>query len=219
MNLLKTSLLIMLPFILLSSCKSYKAVRKNSFEQIAMLQNNTLLVRLNSSQNKIKALKAVNEFGEAEETRRKEIEENEKTILAFKNNYNFSRVYFFDPIEAHKLKDKKFNQVELFDSNNEIVSDNAFLKDGYLVATFGNVYQDLFIYEGEENARTPIGGTNGKSALVILDEDYIQLRKPFPFRVIITNNKEYKRDAVNKLNNQLHRFNNKYGQKKFKNAG
>jgi len=181
-----------------------------------MFKNNTLLVRLNSAENKIKALQQIPEYGTAEILRLKIIEENQKTINAFKENYHFSKVYFFETSEAHNLKYQKFDQVKLSDVNNVEVTDKSFLKDGYLVTTFGQVVQDPLIYEDNKNTRYQVAGTNSLPGLVILDSDYVQLKKPFPFRVMTNHNEASKEESVTLLNSNFEQFYFKYERKKLK---
>jgi hypothetical protein len=210
MNVLHTTnLKRIILFLLITgifSCKSYRVQRLNAFDQIDILKNNTLIVRLNTSDNKIFALKNNNRFDEADKETIRIIEENQKTIDAFKLHYNFSQVYFIQPSEGELLRQMEYKEVKLINTNGKILSDNLFLKKGYLIATFGRVYQEQFIYEDKNNRRHSLGGTTSVPALVILDSDYIQLKRPFPFRILTSSHESYKEDAVKALNIELESF-------------
>ena len=194
----------------LSSCKTYKAKRLDSVEQMDFLKKHVLLVRLNSHENKIKALREISEYGQAEVLREKDKEENQKTIDAFKNNFTFSKVYFFNPSDGHDLKYGKYDELHLFDADKNEITDKSFLSEGYLVATFGYVHQDPLVFETDGDHKLPAGGTGSTEALVIMDKDYVQLSKPFPFRVITTSNSAYKNDAVAELDQNFKAFYQKH---------
>ena len=196
--------------ICVSSCKTYKAKRVDAVGQLEMVKENALLVRLNSHNNKVEALRKASEFEEAERLLQNDIEENQKTIEAFRENYTFSKVYFFQSSDGNKLKNGEYDQVTLFDTDNNEIHDKAFLKNGYLVATFSSVYQYQLVYEDGEQIRVPIAGIGGLPALVVLDKDYIQLSNPFPFRVPTMYNEDFKKGAVKELDLQFHQFYRKH---------
>lgn len=208
------SVCILLLLISFSNCNNYKAIRKTSFENIEMLKNNVLLVRLKSVATNIEALKKAGKNDRAEKVKQLNLEENQKTIAAFRDVYDFSKVYFFEASEATNLKQGKFDQVILLDENSNKVEDLTFLEEGYLVATFGKVYQDQFIYTDDNNVRHSVGGTSSLPALVVMDSEYVQLKKPFPSRVMTTFREAAIQEAVVALDRKLMQFYLKYQRKK-----
>ena len=198
----------------LPACKNYKIQRNRSFSQVEILKNNALLVRLNTSNSKIGLLKNAGKLAEAEKERQMTAEKNRKTMEAFRERYDFSKVYFFYTDAADALKHGRFDEVELFDAGMRPVSDRSFLKRGYLVAAFASVYQDQTYVEGTDNARYAVAGTSGLPALVVMDAEYIQLRTPFPYRVMIDPTSPYEGESVALLNSRLHKHYTRYERKK-----
>lgn len=178
-----------------SACKNYKIQRNRSFSQIEILKNNVLLVRLNTAHSKIEYLKNAGKLDLAEKEEQRITEKNRKTMEAFRERYDFSKVYFFYTDAADALKHGRFDEVELFDAGMRPVSDRSFLKRGYLVAAFASVYQDQTFVEGTDNARYAVAGTSGLPALVVMDAEYIQLRKPFPYRIMIDPTSAYEPES------------------------
>ena len=208
-------LLLLLP-LCFSNCKNQKALRRASFNEIQTLKNNALLVRLHTADHIIEALEKRNLHKEAEEARERVKKGNIRTVNAFKNNYTFSKVYFFQSGESNNLKNKNFDEVVLVDADGNTVQDRSFLKAGYLVATFGVVYHDQLFYTDSSDVKYSVAGVQGTPGLVVMDRDYIQLNKPFPFKVAVPFSTEFKEGAVSVLNKRLNRYYGVFERKRYK---
>ena len=208
-------LLLLLPLFLLN-CKNQKALRRASFNEIQTLKNNALLVRLHTAEHIIDALEKRNLHKEAEATLERVEKGNARTIEAFKNQYTFSKVYFFHSGESNKLKNKNFDEVVLVDADGNPVQDLSFLKAGYLVATFGMVYHDQLIYTDSSDVKYPVAGVQGTPGLVVMDRDYVQLNKPFPFKITFPFSADFKEGAVSVLNKRLNRYYRVFERKRHK---
>ena len=195
-----------------SSCKNVKILRNQCFSEINMLKEQVLVVQLNSAHKKIAFLKSTNEIEEANAIAKKIEEENKEIKQSFKTHFDFCKVYFVESADAKKLRKQQYESIILTDCNNQKIKNPTFLKKGYLVATFDKLYSEQFVSENQNNARHSLGGTKTFPALIVLDKDYIQLQKPFPFKVITTEHHEYK-DSVIILNEKLLAFHNKYQKK------
>ena len=199
-----------------SNCKNQKALRRTSFNEIQTLKNNALLVRLHTAEHIIAALEKRNLHEEAEAARERVKKGNIRTVNAFKNNYTFSKVYFFHSGESNKLKNKNFDEVVLVDADGNPVQDRSFLKAGYLVATFGVVYHDQLIYTDSSDVKHSVAGVQGTPGLVVMDRDYVQLNKPFPFKVASPFSTDFKEGAVSALNKRLNRYYGVFEKKRHK---
>lgn len=130
-------------------------------EQLLMLKNNALLVRLPNNLNKKKALirtgdeKALKEFERELAIERKDIK------LAFLQTYTFSNVYFYEDYEYEAVESGKLSGI-LRDVNDKVVP-NEKLPNDYLIGSFGLTERlDL-------------------DAFVVMDKHFVQLDYPFPY--------------------------------------
>ena len=208
-------LAILIISIGLISCKDYQARRTESFKKIEIVKKNVILFRLHSSENKIKYLEKKKDKVAVKKELNKVKAINDEIYLAFKNHFDFCDVYFFYPSEASNLKSGNYDEVALMDEDAKVVMDKEFLKNGYLVSTFGFAYGDEIIHETNSD-RSRLGGTGGYPALVVMDQDYIQLGNPFPYRVLLNKTPDKRKDAIRNLNTSLRDYYYKYESKKAK---
>ncbi|MCB0530734.1 MAG: hypothetical protein H6574_03465 [Lewinellaceae bacterium] len=188
-----------------SNCKSYKARRNQASSQIELLKDHALLVRLNTKQRTIDALKKANMAEEANYVEARSTEFNRKLVDAFRQYYTFSNVYFFYSGESTKLKNGEFDQVQVFDTWNHTVSNPAFLNAGYLVAGIGKIYQDIALAEDSTSRYLQVG-MSGLPALVFMDKDYVQLAKPFPHAFDFGSEKKFKPRSIFAMNKRLTKY-------------
>lgn len=186
-------------------------------EQISILKNGALLVRLKTKENSINALREIGDTVKANLIIENQNRFNKTIISAFRKNYTFSPVYFFlssfsDTIRNHKLNDVVF-------VNDQVVPDPSVKPNAsqFLTAEFGNVSQDTASYlsgtylahteDGLKRDESYYGGTDTKiQAIVIMSDKFIQLCDPFPYysRVRQTNPAQKDLDkATKKLNENL----------------
>ena len=174
------SLLLFL-FVDLSSIAQSK---KNTANQnIQLLKNGALLVRLKTSENLINAYLKKGNTAEAEKIKEEQLKKNKEIVAAFKSQFTFCKVYFFYSNNSTKVKEG--NTVGcLFNSEFEI--DSTFL-----------------VGEFDESATTSI------DAFIIKDKNYIQLKPPFPFMIKVTKTlvlERSKEEVVKELNAKLTDF-------------
>jgi len=204
-NLTKNLLYSIVIILGFSNCARYKTERNKTFQKIEDLKNTVLLVRLNTSNNKIKHLKKYDLVNDVKEQEMKTFQKQKQTILAFEEHFDFCKVYFYNAEDGTELRHQNFDKVQLIDVNEDIVTDNSFLKDGYLVGIFGYSYDTQIVYQSRDSLeRRPMAGSGGVSSLLIVDKDYVQLPKPFPFSVNYTFEREDK--SVKELNRALNTF-------------
>lgn len=161
--------------------------------QIRELRNGALLVRLKTSEPVIKAMRDKGYLNLAEETQKNQRIENLSLIKAFRAAYNFSEIKFFFSEDSRKIKEKKFEGIFLNDS---LQKDSAIVlqaKRNYFTCELTKIERDTASYFSHyewvtvgnfSEIQEPrfYGGTeNTFYALVIKDQDYNQLSRPFPY--------------------------------------
>ena len=173
---------------------SYRTIkRKEAKSQINELKNGALLVRLSNGQAKVNALMKLGDDDRAEKYKMRLREENLELVRSFRSAYDFSKVYFYYSDQSSKVKNANYQGIFLndsleYDSTIQLSSDvyvfNAQLtnrhKDssrfitGYRNRTVGPFQQIREpIYEG--------GADNGFMAIVLFDDQFNQLQRPFPY--------------------------------------
>lgn len=202
-------LLLLLILTVFTSCQKYKTRRANAFNNIEMLRNNVLLVRLKSADKKIAALEKVNNSKAISETKRQLSEQNQSIRNAFKGNFKFCDTYFFYANEAKFLRKKQYDQITLYDNNNKKIKDQSCLEKGYLTAALDYIHEYEFINE-TDNVRKVASATMGIPSLVLLDKDFVPLSKPFPRRVINRSGDSLDADEVTQLDLQLFQYYKKH---------
>jgi len=200
-------LFLLLGSLLLTNCKTYYARQDISWKEIETLKDGALLVRLQTSGNKIEKLKEAGELAKALETEKNQKQRNERIAEAFENYFDFCPVYFFYSDNSRKLKKGEFSGI-LMNSRFETVEATQLGPDAWLMAEFGQTQVSLS--EGG-------GVSRGSIALVIKDRDFIQLQDPFPAYAGWSILKEANEDSsVEKMNQDLHIFYNEAKRKKLK---
>lgn len=152
-------ILLFLPLLSLGQTRKEVAAA-----DINKLKSGALLVRLKTSENKINALKKLGRDREAEEVIKKQHLENQEIYTAFKTAYHFSPVYFFYSSASNEIKEKMYLG-NLLNEKLEV--------DSTINISASHIYISEF-----DNTK----GT-GLFALVIKNQQYEMLVKPFPFYV------------------------------------
>lgn len=160
----------------------------DAYQNIKMLKQTALFVRLRTSDLKINGLKQKGKDKEAEEIKTNQEIENKAIVASFRSNFDFCKVYFFYSSNSTEVKKGNYKQY-LFDSNFQ--KDSTFTGNNYLVGEF------------DESTTTHI------DAFIIKDKNYVQLNSPFPFLTrcntmfVATRTKD---EVVKQLNKQLFEF-------------
>lgn len=167
-------------------------IKKEGIRQINRLKEGVLLVRLKTSQNKIKALEKVGLKERALQTAEHQKQQNLKIVNAFRKHYAFSEVQFFYSHNTKTVKEKNLKNIFLDDSLN-IDSSIKIQEKPYLIAEYAQIEQDTArFYSHSEleivgNFQAVMvdryeGSTNfGFRALVIRNENFEQMVEPFPY--------------------------------------
>ncbi len=177
---------LFLSFIILQSYGQEK--KSDASQNIKMLKQGALFVRLKTSDLQINALKQKGREKEAEQIHRKQEMENKEIAEAFKNSFDFSKIYFFYSTNSAEIKKGNYKYFLL---NTDLQKDTSFNGNDYLIGEF------------DESATTHI------DAFIIKDKNFIQLDSPFPFLIkcngmlVTTRTKE---EVVKQLNKQLFEF-------------
>ena len=197
----------------------------NLYAQTTSENNKILLVRLMSRSVSIEALRKSNYNDLADKIEHKQKAYNLKITTAFRNEFKFCPVYFFSSEYSDLVRGNQLGQVKLM---------NSFLEYGtiadtngkeYLTAEFGTldsdtaVYQDGAYYMPAENKSDKVSRYYSKpnmniNALVIMSDQLIQLRRPFPYYVRTFGFWPLKRrpkKVVRKMNRKLHKYYRKTG--------
>lgn len=174
---------------------SFRRKRINaSRNQINQLKKSVLLVRLKTSENAINALINEGQGDKALKLKLKQEEANKKIVSAFTKNFTFCEVRYFFSSNSEKVKQKQFDSVFLNDS---LQVDNSIKLDTnrtFFIAEFGFLEQDTnkifshYSYEPSQNGGLEkvanyysTSSDNDFYVLRILDKNFVQLSKPFPF--------------------------------------
>ena len=142
-----------------------KAVQLNPIQQ---LKQGFLLVRLRSIEKQMEVLRYNRKRTEAYRLRNKTKAQNAYIIKAFSENFTFAPVYFFYSKHSRRIR---ANQLDSIILDNELLPvDNSIIENRpFLVAEFSEI-------------QPPADGA-GLSALIVMDNQLHQLKKPFPYYV------------------------------------
>ena len=211
--------------------------RRIAENQIRELRDGALLVRLKTSKPKIEALRKLGYFQEAQEVEKEQRVENLLLMKAFNTYYDFSEVKFFYSEDSKKIREKNYDGLFLNDSLKKDKSIQLYNSQNIFIAELANLEKDTtkyfshyeFVSTGDfAQVQVPryYGGSDITFyAIVIKDENFYQLRKPFPYysRALFKGMKENKghgifylplrfffqstpKETFQNLNEKLHRF-------------
>ncbi len=170
-----------------------KLRRRLAKKRISQLREGVLLVRLKTSQSKIDALRRYNFHDKADQTEILQRKENQQLIQAFKQQYTFSEVRFFMSHHSKQVRNKNFEGIFVnedleIDSNIAIFNPkNAFVAEYALIENDTNQYFSHYQWMSTGNfaqVKVPVfyhGKKNNFMALVVKDQQFRQLDKPFPY--------------------------------------
>jgi hypothetical protein len=166
--------------------------RETALQQINTLKNGYLVVRLKTGDLQIKALEKAGDAKAAQAYKLKVEAENKQIRNAFINNFRFCPVYFCYTSCSVQITGKKPTGCLL---NEQLQPDSSIVVPDkpFLTAEFGFSGQQQF--EG----------------LITMDEQFIQLKPPFPFLMKKYDGVAHKRtmeEMVIKLDKELNSFYN-----------
>lgn len=208
----------------LETLKGQRIDRKEAARQnIYLLREGSLLVRLDVQQPKIDYFTRYNNIEEVERIREEVRAEGLAIMDAFRTYYFFCKVYFFSSEDSRNLLQEGPDAVTFFNDSLKPDPNIRPATEAYFVAEFSFVEQDTTSYysgstptpndENNPEGKTYYGGSKtSKPALVIRDKEFLQLRDPFPFYVgysYFGRVKKRYRLPVKKLQEQLEAYYNK----------
>jgi hypothetical protein len=188
---------------------------------IMMLKDGALLVRIQTRSKSIESLKERDMESKAALVEQELREENTEYAKAFAAEFDFAPVYFFRSEDSKMIKEGRLDEVVFL--NSDLVPD-PFIKleqDKIYIAEFGTVAPDKsktregYRLEKDSTGVTQksvyYGSTNmGFEALVIMDDQFVQLRRPFPYYTRTYSKKglinRKPKVTVRKMNQKLHQF-------------
>ncbi|MBD79609.1 MAG: hypothetical protein CL840_11885 [Crocinitomicaceae bacterium] len=202
-----------------------KLAQEAAKQQITLLHNGALLVRLKTKQKSIDALNQAGKRKLAEKVKKQQDEINLQIIKAFAKNFDFCSTYFFLSDDSRFIINKQLDSLYFIGDDLKVDSTIKFNNTSFLTAEFTVIEQDTakhFDYyesvpgkDGPEQRSSYQGGTNfGFGALIIKSDQFVQLRKPFPYYVRKLDSLPFKRKpktVVKKMNQQLHGFYKMHG--------
>ncbi len=189
-------------------------------EKIRKLKNGALLVRLQTKEQSIDALRKAGNEEQARQVEAKQIAYNKEVIAAFRKEFTFCPVYFFPSQYSDTLRSGAVNSVVFV--NDSLVPDPSIrvLQTDFLTAEFGTLDPDTVAYyegkyydysgDGLDKQKSYYGGADmGFAALRIMNSYFVQLKKPFPYYVKTYESLPVERKmakAVAKMNKQLEEY-------------
>lgn len=200
---LATSIFIVC-IVILQSCKTkelkYGFIRKkktDSYRQIIDLKTGSLLVMLHSRQNQIDTLNKIGRSEEAANIQKLQSKKNKAIIRAFHKHFDFCPVYFFMNSQAIDLIEKGSSAITFLDDSLQKDSSIHPASKYFLVAEFGNMQMDTANYFNWYHLSTQDTGewrkpyyystsTFDYQAFIFESPQLIQLKRPFPYFVMIT---------------------------------
>ena len=186
MHLLPHSRVLIIGCVLLfcSSCNSIFNNRRIAYRQIGEMKNTVVLVKLKSSTNKIEALQQEGKHDEATALAQEIQDTNIEIKQAFEAEFDFCDYYFFDVKSYDAIWHKDYANINLTDIKDEEVLAQDVMSEGFYIVTFEGSYPTTFVTVDQNGRRHQVGGTGGikrRPTTVVLDEDFVQLIKPFPY--------------------------------------
>jgi hypothetical protein len=186
---------------------------KDSRKYIIELKKGFLLIRLSTREKTVEDLKRMGKTRAAEEIRKEQELKNSKIVAAFKKYFTFCDYRFFYSQYSNEIKNKNFKFL-LFDkelkpdANFELAGKNFYVAEfGILQADTAKISKETRLefnkdFSAEEVPVYYQNTPNKLYALIIKDNQYYQLKYPFPYYVAGFNTDR----AVKKMNQKLSNY-------------
>lgn len=166
--------------------------RGSAIENIRELKEGALLVRLDQQERRIDYYQKYNNENEVRKIKAKALKENLAIINAFKTYYKFGNVYYMAMEDSRLLLEGKIDQIRFYNDSGQVDKRIVPSEVNFFVADFSYVEQDTSIFlssytptpndPNNPRGETYFGGSKtSKPALVIRNDNFQQLRDPFPF--------------------------------------
>ncbi|MDR0970705.1 MAG: hypothetical protein LBM67_09245 [Lentimicrobiaceae bacterium] len=228
-HLLISLFLLLTPLLIFAQQQnqdSIKSIRELEPEsQILALKNGILLVRLQLRERSLQQLREMGKIEYADKMETKQKAYNEEIVHAFRTEFHFCPVYFFSSNYTQDVKEKNFDKV-VFLSDDLTEDPNIKIDETkhFLIAEFDAIdkggekrFSHYRYVEGEDKPgveKEPVYYAAGEgvdfAALVISDDQFVQLHRPFPYyartfeKVPLIERKIIR--TVEKLNKKLYKY-------------
>jgi hypothetical protein len=200
-----------------------KAFAEQSIQEIS---DGVLLVRLNFRQKQIDYLNNQKDSSTANQVKKRAMNVNKKIATAFKEKFDFCTVYFFKMSDSKYLKNQQFDSLTFYDHSFNEIDSSKLEVDNYLIGEFSRIKQDTSYYYDENlidtskekpKQKTYYGGSkNGREAFIIMDRQFQQIQKPFPYfaglQAVLSEGTRFKK-ALELINQKLHSYSSQVGTK------
>src|SRR4030095_4464828 len=185
-------------------------------DRIRQLKNGALLVRLQTKEYAINALRKAGNEKIANRVESEQFVFNKALIAAFRSNFTFCPVYFFQSQHSEHLLNDHPEAVVFMDDNMKPDSSVKCISNFFLTADIGTLEQDTatyfdrsyYAYNGIQ--KTYSGGPDiGIEVFKIMDNHFVQLCDPFPYYVRTFNYIYVKRKLTNvakRMNKKLTKY-------------
>lgn len=194
--------------------------RHLAHQTIVHLKEGALLVRLQTRSQAIAALTDRGDTAQARVLRLAQEAKNLEIAHAFASEFDFCPVYFFYAEASAQVKERDFEKVSLLNESLKPVSGASIVQSNFLLAEFGNSPpQRSEFFElhyrtanGEwviERYKDPNKNGSRISGLVVMNNQFQRLSKPFPYLVRTFENTLWRRSekkAVRKFDKRLDAF-------------
>lgn len=163
-------------------------------EQIKQLKNGVLLVRLQTKANTIAALQKIGKNALAAKIKEDQLSFNKKIVAAFKKKFTFCPAYFFYSNYSEMILSGQLDAVVFLDDSLQTDPTIKLSSANFLTAEFGIISQDTskkstntYHYDGENDLNRKSSYQSGADmnigVLKIMSNQFVQLKRPFPFYV------------------------------------
>lgn len=159
---------------------------------IQQLKESVLLVRLSARKNSINAMRKAGKEKMAIKKEKEQQERNLQIIAAFRTNFNFCKVFFFYSEDSDYIRNNQLDSVAFLNDSLHIDFTIKIDNPSYYTAEFGSVDPDankksttstfIGVGSGPVGVKKSSGGIT-ITALVIKDNQLVQLAKPFPYYI------------------------------------
>ena len=175
--------LLVLPFLSFGAfsqtdpaIKTYKKERtqerKVAEENILLMKEGVLLVRLDFKRKEIAYFEKYGNTKEANKIKKKQAEINQYIINSFDSLFQFCPVYFFSTKDSRNVLEGRMDEMVFFNMQCEPDSSIKWKETSFFIAEFGRIEGDTTLEEGSKFSA---------AALIIRNSNFKQLRDPFPY--------------------------------------
>lgn len=160
--------------------------------QIEQLKSGVLLVRLSTRKASIRALYQAGQDAKAEELEKQVEQTNNSIIQGFKSGFDFCDVYFFESDFSDMVRKNELDKIDFVDKSIKSGAEKNPKDVTCFVAEYANLQADTV--KGTDRNKPGYGIDNqttstysnsnlGIPALVIKNDQFVQLTDPFPYYV------------------------------------